>query len=36
MNIEKLFADQKYLEKELNFFLTKKQIKKISKNKELV
>ncbi len=36
MNIEKLFSDKKYLEKELSFFLTKKQIKIITKNKELV
>src|SRR3989338_5270427 len=36
MNIEKLFSDKEYLEKEINFFLTKKQIKKINKNPELV
>ncbi|MBU1030880.1 MAG: DNA-binding protein [Nanoarchaeota archaeon] len=36
MNINKLFEDKKYLEKELNFFITKNQIKKISKNEELV
>jgi hypothetical protein len=31
MNIDKLFLDKKYLEKEINFFITKKQIKKIEK-----
>jgi len=36
MNIDKLFSDKEYLEKELNFFITKKQIKKIDKNPELV
>ena len=36
MNIDKLFSDKQYLEKELNFFLTKKHIKKIPENKELV
>src|SRR3989338_3593614 len=36
MNIDKLFSDKGYLEKEINFFITKKQIKKIDKNKELV
>lgn len=36
MNIEKLFTDKKYLEKELNFFTIKKQIKRTTKNKELV
>ncbi len=36
MNIDKLFSDKEYLEKEINFFITKKQIKKIGKNPELV
>lgn len=36
MNIEKLFLDKQLLEKEIKFFLTKKQIKKINENKELV
>ena len=36
MDIDKLFSDKQYLEKELNFFLTKKHIKKIPENKELV
>ena len=36
MNIDKLFSDKEYLEKEINFFVTKKQIKKIENNKELV
>src|SRR3989344_9546005 len=36
MNIDKLFADQKYLGQELDFFITKKHIKKIQENKELV
>ncbi len=36
MNIDKLFSDKIYLEKELNFFATKKQIKKINDNPELV
>lgn len=36
MNIEKLFSNKEYLQKELQFFLTKKQIKKIEENKELV
>jgi uncharacterized protein (UPF0332 family) len=36
MNIEKLFEDKNYLEKELDFFTNKKQIRIISENKELV
>ena len=36
MNIDKLFSDKAYLEKEINFFIAKKQIKKISHNPELV
>ena len=36
MNIDKLFLDKKYLENELNFFITKKHIKKIINNPELV
>ena len=36
MNIDKLFEDKKYLEHEINFFITKKHIKIITKNKELV
>src|SRR3989344_4806538 len=36
MNIDKLFSDKQYLEREINFFLVKKQIKKIDVNKELV
>lgn len=36
MNIDKLFINTEFLEKELNFFITKKQIKTIGKNKELV
>src|SRR3989344_6881032 len=36
MNIDKLFSDKGYLEKEINFFIIKKKIKKIDKNKELV
>ena len=36
MNIERLFSDTLYLKKELNFFITKKQIKSISENKDLV
>ena len=36
MNIDKLFSDKRYLEKEINFFIIKKQIKKIDVNKELV
>jgi len=36
MNIDKLFSDEEYLTKEINFFITKKQIKNIKENKELV
>ena len=36
MNIERLFQDRKYLEKELVFFINKKHIKIIDKNPELV
>ncbi len=36
MDIDRLFSDQQYLEKELNFFIGKKHIKTIKENKELV
>src|SRR3989344_2434606 len=36
MNIDKLFSDKEYLEKELEFFLAKKQLKKSNDNPELV
>ena len=36
MNIEKLFSNKILLNEEIQFFLTKKQIKKISTNKELI
>ena len=36
MNIDKLFSDTEYLEKEMHFFITKKQLKKTSNNPELV
>ena len=36
MNIDKLFSDTEYLEKEIHFFITKKQLKKTSNNIELV
>lgn len=36
MNIDKLFLDKKYLESELNFFISKKMIKIIEENPELV
>ena len=36
MNIDRLFLDKEYLKKEINFFMTKKQIKKIENNWELV
>lgn len=36
MDIDKLFSDNQYLEKELNFFISKKHIKIIQENKELV
>src|SRR3989344_1035932 len=35
MNIDKLFSDKQHLEKELNFFISKKHIKIIQENKEL-
>ena len=35
MDIDRLFSDKDYLEKELNFFLSKKMIKVIKPNKEL-
>lgn len=35
MNIDKLFSDKDYLERELDFFLKKKHITKIEENKEL-
>ncbi len=34
--LDKLFSDKQYLEKELKFFISKKHIKIIQKNKELV
>src|SRR3989338_11144355 len=36
MNIDKLFSDKEYLEKEIHFFMAKKHIKKIGNNPELV
>ena len=36
MNIDRLFSDRRYLEREIKFFLDKKQIKIIRENKELV
>ncbi len=36
MDIDRLFSDKNYLEKELNFFISKKHIKIIKENKELV
>ncbi|HIG94663.1 MAG: HEPN protein [archaeon GW2011_AR13] len=36
MDIERLFNDRKYLENEIIFFIRKKHIRSISKNKELV
>jgi len=36
MNIHKLFSDRKFLETQINFFIEKKQIKKIEENPELV
>jgi len=35
MDIDRLFSDRKYLEREIDFFITKKQIKVIQENKEL-
>ena len=36
MNIDKLFNDKEYLNKEIEFFISKKQLRKIESNKELV
>ena len=36
MNIEKLFLNIKYLDKEIDFFKKKKHIKKINPNSDLV
>ncbi len=36
MDIDRLFSDRQYLEKELDFFIRKKHIKIIQENKELV
>jgi len=36
MDIERLFLDKKYLEQEINFFTTKKHLRKIGHNPELV
>jgi len=36
MDIDRLFADKEYLESEIAFFLSKKRIKKIPSNSELV
>jgi len=36
MNIDKLFSDKQYLEEEINFFIMKKQIRKIDNNPELI
>src|SRR3989344_7488902 len=36
MNIDKLFSDTEYLEKEMHFFITKKKLRKTSNNPELV
>jgi len=36
MNIDKLFSDKEYLEKEIGFFRRRKHIRDITKNKELV
>jgi uncharacterized protein (UPF0332 family) len=36
MDIDNLFSDKQYLEKELKFFISKKHIKIIKENKELV
>ena len=36
MNIDRLFTDKDYLENELNFFMSKKQIRLIESNPELV
>jgi uncharacterized protein (UPF0332 family) len=36
MNIDKLFEDRKYLDEEIRFFTSKKQMRRIEENKELV
>ena len=36
MDIDKLFLDKEYLIKEINFFIDKKQLRKIEENKDLV
>jgi len=36
MDIDRLFSDRKYIEEEIDFFITKKQIRVIRENKELV
>ena len=36
MDIDKLFLDKEYLVKEIDFFIAKKQIRKIEENKDLV
>ena len=36
MNIDKLFSDKEYLEQEITFFTSKKHLRKISSNPELV
>ena len=36
MDIDRLFSNKSYLEKEISFFMNKKQIKAIAENKELV
>ena len=36
MNIDNLFSDKEYLQKEITFFISKKHIRKISNNPELV
>ncbi len=36
MNIDKLFSDEKYLNKEIDFFKSKKQIRILKENRELV
>ena len=36
MNIDKLFVDKNYLDNQITFFITKKQIRKTDSNKELI
>ena len=36
MNIDRLFSDKEYLKGEIDFFITKKQIRVLQENKELV